>query len=40
MLDIGAWVRAADETGIERKRIAHLAGISRQAVYDVLDADH
>lgn len=38
MSDIGAWVCAADSAGVERKRIAHLAAISRQGVYDILGA--
>lgn len=38
MLDVASWVRAADEAGIERTRIAHLTGISRRAVYDVIGA--
>lgn len=38
MLDIAAWVRAGDEAGIQRKRMAHLSTVSRQAVYDVLGA--
>lgn len=37
MREIRELVRAADAEGIERKQIAALAGISRQAVYDVLD---
>lgn len=36
MIDVAAWMRAADEAGIDRKRIARLAACSRQTVYDNL----
>jgi DNA-binding phage protein len=38
-LDLGRWVRAARDTGIGVTEIAQLAGVSRQAVYDVLRGD-
>lgn len=37
MIDVAAWVRAADDAGVPRSRIALLAGVSRQSVYDLVD---
>lgn len=36
MLDAGDWTRAADEIGVDRKRIAMLLGLSRPTIYEML----